>query len=124
MPNGRDYSSGSKEREAGHDNLGQPFSGMGSIGLQAHICREAAGATGTGSLKAGLDEEATRVLQGRVPEQAGDICIEKRLQILFRHCFRRNSSSSGDCWDYCQSKAVIHGANSHLALLKEVTSLQ
>lgn len=54
--------SGSKEREAGHDNLEQPFSRIGSTGLQARICREAAGATGTGSLKAGLDEEVMHVL--------------------------------------------------------------
>lgn len=55
-------SSGSKEREVGRDNLGQIFSRMGPTGLQAQICMEAAGAAGTGCLKAGLDEEAMCVL--------------------------------------------------------------
>lgn len=55
-------SSGSKEREAGCDNLGQFFSRMRPTGLQDQICMEAAGAAGTGYLKAGLDEEVMGVL--------------------------------------------------------------
>lgn len=54
--------SGSKEREAGRDNAGQPFSRTRCDGMEAHVCRGAAGTPGSRTLKAGPEEEAVLTL--------------------------------------------------------------
>lgn len=93
--------SGSKEREAGGDNVGQPFPRMGSAGKQQEPQRPGLLQQEQGKKQCITSKEQSQSKQGTSVLNNTSTSTSAAPALISCHCFRKNSGSFGDCRDYC-----------------------